>query len=112
MVVVTAFVASRRNIVRMIKGQADSPRGPVASQRRLIGGVLVAAGVATLVVVLVASNGVRASSVPRSSASVSCSWPRRTHAPRGVAQAAVAVFIWSALVPTVVSGSFTGLASR
>ena len=58
-VVSAALVASRRNIVRMIKGLGPTHRGELAARsRRLIGGGLVAAGIAIVGVGLVASNGV------------------------------------------------------
>ena len=109
-VVVTACVASRRNIVRMIKGQADSPRWPVAPRRRLFGGVLVAVGVATLIAGLVASNGVASVLGPALGGIglvMLVAAPGRTRLVGSLT--AAGVFIWSALVPTVVSGSFTGL---
>jgi len=109
-VVAVSVAESRRNIVRMIKGLADPPRTMGAPARRRIGGVVVAAGVATLVGGLIASNGV-ASVIGPAVAGVGLVLLAGTQTRTRVAASvvAVAVFIWSALVVTVVRGAFQGL---
>ena len=104
-----AVVVSRRNIVRMIKGVADPPRALVASSRTLVGGALVAAGVVTLAAGLETHNGVAGVVGPAIGGVgiVMLVAPRSTRLV--VSLVAVAVFVWSALVITVVRDSFTGL---
>jgi putative ABC transport system permease protein len=109
-VVSAAVVASRRNIVRMIKGLADPPRPLVATSRRVVGGALVVGGIATLAAGLVASNGVASVIGPAAGAIglvLLIVVPGRVRL--GASLAAVAVFAWSALAITVVHGAFSGL---
>ncbi|HTD49560.1 MAG TPA: FtsX-like permease family protein, partial [Acidimicrobiia bacterium] len=110
-VVVSAAVAdSRRNIVRMIKGLADPPHATDPRLRRRIGGGLIAAGVAMFTGGLVAANGV-ATVIGPAIAGVGFVLVVATQARTRLAASgvAVAVFIWSSLVITVVRGAFRGL---
>jgi len=110
-VVVAVVVAdSRRNVVRMIKGLADPPRVMDRPLRLRLGGVLVAAGVATLAGGLVVANGVASVVGPAVAGAglvLLVSTQARTRLAASVV--AVGVFIWSSLVITVVRGAFRGL---
>ncbi|MGO9874174.1 MAG: FtsX-like permease family protein [Acidimicrobiia bacterium] len=108
-VVSAAVVASRRNIVRMIKGLPDPPRELPPAVRRPLGVGLGAAGIVTFAVGLGASNGVAAVAGPALAAigAVLVAEPARVRVVTSVATAVV--FVWSALALTVVHGAFTGL---
>ncbi len=108
--VTAAIVMSRRNIVRMIKGLADPPRALAMRRWRVLGAALAAAGIATLVAGLVTANGVASVAGP---AICAIGMVTLVHGPGRtrwvVSVAAASVFVWSALVVTVVRHAFSGL---